>query len=209
MAPLKKVSKDHTDYSVLAHLKKIPALLTVYDVLMLSSEMRNTLVQALLNPEDYQAFFAEETMKETLYAESSVGAFFINKDLLLGTTEHNRSLYVTGSSQGINVRRILVDPGSSVNIITLRTLRMLELDVVHLSTEKITIQGFNQNSQRALGSITLPMQVESLIADIKFHVLNADTSYKALLGRPWIHEKRIVTSTLHQCMKYKGGEGEA
>ena len=53
------------------------------------------------------------------------------------------------------------------------------------------------------------MQIGSLIADIKFHVLNADTSYKALLGRPWIHENGIVPSTLHQCMKYKGGEGEA
>jgi hypothetical protein len=120
--PPKKVSKDRTDYNVLAHLKKIPALLTVYDALMLSPEMRNTLVQALLNPEDYQAFFAEETMKEALYVESSAGVFFTYEDLLLGTTEHNRPLYVTGSSQGINVRRILVDPGSSVNIITLRTL---------------------------------------------------------------------------------------
>ena len=123
-------------------------------------------------------------MKEALYAESSAGLFFTDEDLLLDTTEHNRVLYVTGSSQGINIRRILVDPGSSVNIITLQTLRMLELDVVHLSTERIIIQGFNQNSQKALGSITLPIHVGSLIADIKFHVLNADTSYKALLGRP-------------------------
>ena len=40
----KKVSKDRTDYNVLAHLKKIPSLLTVYDALMLSPEMRTTLV---------------------------------------------------------------------------------------------------------------------------------------------------------------------
>jgi hypothetical protein len=207
--PPKKVAKERTDYNVLAHLKKIPALLTVYDALMLSPNMRDILVQALLNPEDYQAFFAEEAMKETLYAESSAGVFFTDEDLLLGTTEHNRPLYVTGSSQGVDIRRILIDPGSSINIITLRTLRVLELDVVHLSTEKITIQGFNQNSQKALGSIVLPVQVGSLISNIKFHVLNADTSYKALLGRPWIHENGIVPSTLHQCMKYKGAEGEA
>ena len=68
----------------------------------------------ITNREDYQAFFAEETMKEALYAESSARVFFTNEDLLLGTTEHNRPLYVTGSSQGISVKRILVDPGSSV-----------------------------------------------------------------------------------------------
>ena len=86
---------------------------------------------------------------------------------------------------------------------------MLELDVTYLSTERITIQGFNQNSQKAFGSITLPMQIVSLLADIKFHVLNADTSYKALLGRPWIHENGVVPYALHQCMKYKKEDGEA
>ena len=95
-------------------------------------------------------------MKEALYAESSAGVFFTDKDLLLGITEHNRPLYVIGFSQGISVKRILVDPGSSVNIITLQTLWMLELDVTHLSTERITIQGFNPNSQKALGSTILP-----------------------------------------------------
>jgi len=40
-----------------------------------------------------------------------------------------------------------------------------------------------------------------------FHVINARTSYKLLLGRSWLHEHGIVTSTLHQCLKYyRGGE---
>ena len=40
-----------------------------------------------------------------------------------------------------------------------------------------------------------------------FHVIDAKTSYKLLLGRAWLHEHRIVASTLHQCLKYyRGGE---
>jgi len=34
------------------------------------------------------------------------------------------------------------------------------------------------------------------------YVINADTSYNLLLGRPWIHANWIVSSTLHQCLKY-------
>jgi len=38
-------------------------------------------------------------------------------------------------------------------------------------------------------------------------VINADTSYRILLGRPWLHDNYIVPSTLPQCMKYvKDGE---
>jgi len=35
-----------------------------------------------------------------------------------------------------------------------------------------------------------------------FHVINAKTSYKLLLGWPWLHEHGIVASILHQCLKY-------
>jgi len=38
-----------------------------------------------------------------------------------------------------------------------------------------------------------------------FHVIDAKTSYKLFLGRPWLHEHEIVASTLHQCLKYHLG----
>ena len=34
------------------------------------------------------------------------------------------------------------------------------------------------------------------------YVIDVDTSYILLLGRPWIHANWIVLSTLHQCFKY-------
>ena len=37
-------------------------------------------------------------------------------------------------------------------------------------------------------------------------MIDSRTTYKKLLGRPWIHENGVVTSTLHQCFKfYKQG----
>ena len=40
------------------------------------------------------------------------------------------------------------------------------------------------------------------------YVIDADTSYNSLLGRPWIHRNSIVPSTLHQVMKYTDEGGE-
>lgn len=73
---------------------------------------------------------------------------FRDADLLLGTPEHNRPLYVTWTSQGSTINRILA--GSSVNLITLRKLRHLELDVQDLSKEKIVIQGRSVQSASQL-----------------------------------------------------------
>ena len=39
-------------------------------------------------------------------------------------------------------------------------------------------------------------------------MIDVDTSYNLLLGRPWIHRNSIVPSTLHQVMKYIDGSGK-
>ena len=41
-----------------------------------------------------------------------------------------------------------------------------------------------------------------LKTEVTCYVIDAETSYNLLLGRPWIHRNIIVPSTLHQCMKY-------
>jgi len=40
------------------------------------------------------------------------------------------------------------------------------------------------------------------------YVIDADTSYNMLLGRPWIHDNWIIPSTLHQCFKYVDDNSE-
>jgi len=40
------------------------------------------------------------------------------------------------------------------------------------------------------------------------YVIDADTSYNFLLGRPWIHRNSIIPSTLHQVMKYIDEDGK-
>ena len=41
-----------------------------------------------------------------------------------------------------------------------------------------------------------------------YYVIDADTSYNLLLGCSWNHHKFIVSSTLHQVIKYADKEGE-
>jgi hypothetical protein len=50
----------------------------------------------------------------------------------------------------------------------LKTLKTITLDVKNMSDEKVIIHDFNQNSQKALGAITLNLQCGSLKAPTKF-----------------------------------------
>lgn len=170
----------------------------------MSKDLRETLIQALKNPERYEAYFAERNMTEVLQARNEPFITFTEEDMMLGTADHNRPLYVTAESDGMMISRILIDPGSSINLMSLKALRSLCLDVEleHLGSDKLMVHGFNEKGQKTLGSFTLSLAFGELHTDAKFHVIDADTAFKALLGRPWLHEHGIVPSTLHQCMKY-------
>ncbi|XP_075674961.1 uncharacterized protein LOC142644177 [Castanea sativa] len=64
------------------------------------------------------------------------------------------------------------------------------------------IQGFNQGGQRAIRKIRLQMLIGEMESSALFHIIDAKTTYKLLIGRPWFHEYGVVPSTYHQCLKY-------
>lgn len=118
----------------------------------MSKDLRETLIKALQNPEQYEAFFAEQSMKEALYTQNTATVTFCDNDLLLGTVDHNRPLYVTAESNNMEIHRILIDPGSSssVNLMSLKTLKGLALDIQYLTKSTVFLQGFNEQGQRTL-----------------------------------------------------------
>ncbi|CAH9127864.1 unnamed protein product [Cuscuta epithymum] len=141
-----------------------------------------------------------EAQKSTSYVTDIV---FKDKDLMLGATPHNRPLFVEGYTRGQRFKRIMIDQGSVVNILTVRAMKDLDISMDELSQSRLMIQGFNQGGQRAIGMIRLDLTIGGLKANTLCHVIDAKASYDLLLGRPWIHENGVIPSTWHQCFMYE------
>ena len=60
--------------------------------------------------------------------------------------------------------------------------------------------------QKVLGTVALKVELDNLYTDALFHVIDVDTSYNALLGRPWLHTSKAIASTLHQYTDEHGNE---
>ena len=126
------------DYLILAHLKKIPALLSVYDVLTNMPEVREALIKALQNPELYRSHLIEA--QEVMYAKFAAMVKFTDEDLMLGTTKHNRPLYIRGQLNKVPMNRVLIDPGSAVNLIPYMTVQKFSFNHEHLQQESVIVQ---------------------------------------------------------------------
>ncbi|KAK1432045.1 hypothetical protein QVD17_08934 [Tagetes erecta] len=114
---------------------------------------------------------------------------------------HHDGLVVTLCIANCYVRRILVDGGSSVNIIqweALKQMNILEKDIVPRST---VLVGFSGETKKTMGEITLPIYIEGVNTMQKFSVIDTLSCCNAILGRPWIHTMEAIPSTYHQCVK--------
>ena len=81
-------------------------------------------------------------------------------------------------------------------------MNQLGISIEELSSSKLVIHGFNQGAQLVIGIVRLEIVIGDLQATTIFHVIDSRTTYKMLLGHPWIHKNRVITSTLHQCFKF-------
>lgn len=168
---------QHVRYDILAHLKKIPALLSVYDALKISAELRMSLVYALTNPEE---FSNEVNQVEMRSSEPTYAALitFTDDSLQPGLI---KPLFISGYLNGLEITRIMIDGGSAVNLLPLRMLKRLGIAIHRLAPSNLLIQGFHQSRQRSPGIVRLDIKIEEWEDTIPLYVIDAETS-KFYLG---------------------------
>lgn len=67
-----------------------------------------------------------------------------------------------------------------------------------------TLVGFSGETKRTIGEISLPMYVNLLE---KFSIIDGDSTYNVIMGRPWLHDLKAVLSTYHQVLKFPSSWG--
>ncbi|XP_058759914.1 uncharacterized protein LOC131633219 [Vicia villosa] len=115
--------------------------------------------------------------------------------------KHNRGLYISAKYEDNILTDVLVDAGSSLNIMPCSTLESLSYQGAPFrpNVSVLTFEGF---SHTVLGEIDLPICIGPRDFDITFQVMEIYPAYSCLLGRPWIHNAGAVPSTFHQMLKY-------
>ncbi|XP_070013044.1 uncharacterized protein [Nicotiana sylvestris] len=131
---------------------------------------------------------------------------FSEKDADGVLTPHNDALVISLIVHDTNVKRVLIDLWSSVNIILLRVLHEMQAEE-KLVPKAHTLFGFDNSSVVAKGEITPTTFTEGFVKDTKFQVVEMEMAYNMILGRPWIHEMDVVPSTLHQVIKFLSSWG--
>uniref|UniRef100_A0A2N9EL41 RNA-directed DNA polymerase n=1 Tax=Fagus sylvatica TaxID=28930 RepID=A0A2N9EL41_FAGSY len=124
---------------------------------------------------------------------------------------HDDALVITINIAGFTTRRVMVDNGSSADILYLPTYQQMRLDKDKLRPMDAPLVGFTSDKVCPNGIVTLPITVgthpKTVSKTVDFLVVNCPSAYNAIIGRPTLNRLRAVTSTYHLLLKFPTEHG--
>ena len=138
----------------------------------------------------------------------------LNRSLIMGFSDedkigivqpHDDALVITLRIGGYDVRRVMVDQGSVAEIMYPDLFKGLNLKTEDLTPYNSPLVSFEGKIIIPKGQVRLPVQAGSEIVEVDFIVVDVYAPYTAIVARPWLYNLGVVSSTLHQKIKYPSG----
>ena len=113
-----------------------------------------------------------------------------------------KALHITTKVKDRTLPKVLIDNGSSLNVMPLSTLMRLPVDRSYMRHTRTVVKAFDGTRWEVTGEIEIKIQIGPCMFTVEFQVMDISPSYNCLLGRSWIHIAEAVPSTLHQKIKF-------
>lgn len=79
---------------------------------------------------------------------------------------------------------------------------LLGLDPASFTPSAVGVRAYDDSSRDAVGTTLIKLKIGPAVREVEFHIYGIESSLNMLLGRPWLHTAGVVSSTLHQCLKF-------
>ncbi|XP_075636719.1 uncharacterized protein LOC142608953 [Castanea sativa] len=119
---------------------------------------------------------------------------------------HNDALVVSIRVGDDNTHRVLVDNGSSVDILYYSAFQQMRIERGRLISINAALIGFGGMKVYPVRAVTLLVTIgdypQQITKDVTFLIVNCSSAYNAIIGRPTLNSWKAVTSTYHLMIKF-------
>lgn len=147
-------------------------------------------IEALIRQGKLQKFVRKERMDPPPQEDSPIVGFS-EEDARRLHHPHDDALVVTLRVGEYNMHRVLVDNGSSADILYYLAFQQMMIDRERLIPTNAPLVGFRGTKVFPLGAVTLSVTIgdypQQITRDVAFLVVDCSSAYNAILGRPTLN----------------------
>ncbi|XP_017428565.1 uncharacterized protein LOC108336606 [Vigna angularis] len=144
-------------------------------------------------------------------SRSTPNITFTDADFHAPDPDHDDPMVITTEIARYDISKVLIDQGSSVNILYWTTFLKMDLSEDLIASFNEQIVGFAGERVDTRGYLDLRTRLETgkeaRELRVRFLLVEANTSYNALLGRPCLNAFGAIVSTPHLAMKFSSERG--
>ena len=123
-------------------------------------------------------------------------------------TPHHDALVLTLCINNFDVHKVLVNPGSEVDLLQLSAFRQMKVPLDKLSSTGRILSRFNGATTLTVGDIAFLVKAGPITQQVLFSIVEDLGPYNAIVGRAWLHTMKAVPSTYHQTISYLTSGGQ-
>ncbi|XP_058745778.1 uncharacterized protein LOC131618612 [Vicia villosa] len=147
-----------SDYKVVEQLGQTQSKISILQLLMCSEVHRDALLKILNN-----AYVPHEISVNQLEAvanniSAGTGLGFTDRDLPPEGRNHNKALHILMECKGTTLSRVLVDTGSSLNVLPKSALMRIDYAGVELRPSELVVRAFDGSRRSVFGEVDFPIQ---------------------------------------------------
>lgn len=191
-----------SDYQIVDQLKQTPAKISMLSLLLSSEAHRTALMKVLSDAhvaQDISVCQFDGIVGNIVAANHLT---FADDELPPGGRKHNQALHISVKCGDYVLARVLIDNGSSLNVMPKSTMDKLDVDCSYMKPSSTLVRAFDGSKKEVLGEMEFPIQIGPETFYVNFQIMDITSSYSCLLGRPWIHMAGAIPSSLHQRVKF-------
>ncbi|RDX75844.1 hypothetical protein CR513_44234, partial [Mucuna pruriens] len=134
---------------------------------------------------------------------------FDDSDMRGQAASQDEPMVISMGVAGYKVERVLINQGSSANILYRSTLKKMQLPSGLIQPCPGNLYGFAGECVPILGTVELETRLGERSVDrtiiIQYTIVDAPASYNIIVGRPALNRVGAIVSTRHLCMKFPVG----
>lgn len=172
------------DFKILDQLEQTPFKISILSLLLSYEAHRKPLMKVLSATHVMHDITVDQFDNVVVNITSCQYLDFNEAELLADGIAHNKALHISVTCMDTLSSRVLVDTGSSLNMIRNNTLSQLLVEGSDMRASALVVRAFNDSRRQVIGEVDLLVRIGPDLFTISFQVRNIKPAYIYLLGRP-------------------------